>query len=422
MDRRTFLNVAAGTGAASALGAGGDSAPRPASKGRRLRGLERPAAIAMWDFSWLLRHHPLGSFEDWDRTLDELCERGYDAIRMDVFPALVAGPGGEPQDCYYFPKNNWKPAMWGNQYSVRVDPRRGLREFLPKCAERGVGVGMSTWFFGPGVGDVEGLDGFVRVWDETLRFIEQLDMLDACLYVDLLNEYPLFHGFSWFTEKLAAVGERGGQEQDEREAHQWSEDMGQYNAAQVSYYRDFMTQAVKRLRARWPDLDFFASMTYNQSAPWRNMDCSEFDALEVHYWANLNGLLPKDTGYWSNIHNLAENDQDFPEVQRGLMTNWRAHKQAITDWLDAELAGVAAKARELGVPCGNTEGWGLINWLDHPALTWDIIKEAGLIGADLGRKHGFLYNCSSNFTHPHFGRLWDDVTWHQEVTSVIRGL
>jgi hypothetical protein len=26
----------------------------------------------MWDFSWLLRHHPCGEFEDWDAVLDGL--------------------------------------------------------------------------------------------------------------------------------------------------------------------------------------------------------------------------------------------------------------------------------------------------------------------------------------------------------------
>ena len=47
--------------------------------------LEKPLAIAMWDFSWLLRHHRLGSFENWDKVLDELAGRGYNAIRMDCF-------------------------------------------------------------------------------------------------------------------------------------------------------------------------------------------------------------------------------------------------------------------------------------------------------------------------------------------------
>lgn len=31
--------------------------------------LIKPVAIAMWDYSWILRHHRYGSFEIWDRKI-----------------------------------------------------------------------------------------------------------------------------------------------------------------------------------------------------------------------------------------------------------------------------------------------------------------------------------------------------------------
>ena len=71
-------------------------------------------------------------------------------------------------------------------------------------------------------------------------------------------------------------------------------------------------------------------------------------------------------------------------------------------------------------PCGEFEGWGAINWLDHPALTWEVVQQAGEICARLGRKHGYRFNCTSNFTHPQFPRLWRDVAWHRRVTDIIR--
>ena len=85
------------------------------------------------------------------------------------------------------------------------------------------------------------------------------------------------------------------------------------------------------------------------------------------------------------------------------------------------MAEVADLGRRYQKPVGNTEGWGTINWLDHPALTWDIIKEAGEICASLGAKHGYRFNCTSNFTHPQFPRLWNDIAWHQSLTAKIRG-
>jgi hypothetical protein len=374
----------------------------------------------MWDFSWLLRHHPAGEFEDWDAALDGLVERGYNAIRIDVFPHLIATrPDGSIQDEYYFPKGDWKPAMWGNKFSVRVRPREAVIDFLKKCRERGVRVGFSTWFFGPDVDKVEGLEGFVRVWQETLALIEENNLLDTCLYVDLLNEYPLFHGFTWLTKKLDSMKEQPAPA-DDRQAHEWRAKMGKFSQQGWDYYRWFGTEAIRRLKERWPDLDYMLCQTYSGDAPWESMDFSQYNVLDVHYWFILNEKLGAGTGYWENIHGLADNDMRFRDIYTKLRANWDRNKQELTAWMDGNMASIAAKARELGVPCGNTEGWGIINWLDHPDLPWDIIKESAEICATLGRKHGYAFNCTSNFTHPTFPGYWRDVEWHKKVTGIIR--
>lgn len=437
MDRRQFLKTA---GAASGALLGGLTVGGPradaAEQGDkvssnalalpRVTQVKKPVAIAMWDFSWLLRHYATGEFADWSQTLDALVERGYNAVRMDVFPHLVAAnPEGTVVEEFDFPKGDWRPVMWGNQYSTKVRPREALLEFLPKCTERGVHVGMSTWFFGPGAEKVTGLDGFVRVWDETLAFLKDHGVLNNVFYVDLLNEYPMFNGFKWLENELKAIRDKElgaikNPEQRERQAHEWDKNQGQYNPAQQAFYKRFICDAIDRLKVKWPGFDFFACQTRVDSVPWQNMDFSRFAVLDIHSWFVLNGALPTDTGYWENIHGLADNDLKFPEVNAKLKANWDKNKDALVAWMTEFVQSVAAKGRALGVPYGNTEGWGLINWLDHPALDWDIIKEAAEICARLGRANGYTFNCTSNFTHPQFPRLWHDVQWHRKVTSIIR--
>ena len=56
----------------------------------RISNLKKPLAIAMWDYSWILRHHRYGEFEDWNAVLGGLAERGYNAIRIDAMPQFVA--------------------------------------------------------------------------------------------------------------------------------------------------------------------------------------------------------------------------------------------------------------------------------------------------------------------------------------------
>jgi hypothetical protein len=385
--------------------------------------LKKPVAIAMWDFSWLLRHDPGCEFADWDQVLDGLVKRGYNAIRFDAFPHLVGtAPDGRVNETYHFPKSGWKPAMWGNQYSTTANPRRALKEFIPRCLDRGLHLGLSTWFLGPGVERFEGLDSLVRLWDETLGFLKDNDLLHNIYYVDLLNEYPLFNGFSWLRTQMDNDIKSRTEKARTEGAHEWKEKAGDYNnAASRTLYVGFANEALARLQAKWPELDFLISLTNSGSADWRVMAPTKVAALDVHYWFVFNSLLPDKSGYWENIHSLADSDTEFPKVQAALLKNWTAHKPELIEWMDQQLGEVAALGKQHKKPVGNTEGWGTINWLDHPALTWDLIKESAEICARLGRKHGYRFNCTSNFTHPQFPRLWADVKWHQRVTAIIRG-
>ncbi|MFA6563445.1 MAG: cellulase-like family protein [Verrucomicrobiia bacterium] len=393
---------------------------------------KEPAAIAMWDFSWALRHDPGCEFADWDKVLDGLVERGYNAIRFDVFPPLVAtGSDGRVNDSHHFPKSGKKPVMWGNQFPTTLHPRQALKEFIPRCLDRGLLLGLSTWFFGPGndpkrvnqlVENVQGLDGFVRVWDETLRFLKDNDLLHNIYYVDLLNEYPLFSGFKWLRGQMDDDIKVRGEKAKADGVHEWKEKVGNYNnEVSRKFYTGFANDAITRLQVKWPGLDFLFSLTFNGSADWRVMAPTKIAALDAHYWFVMNPLLSAKAGYWENIHKLADSDTEFPKVQEALLKNWTMHKPKLIEWMDQQMAEVAALGRKHNKPIGNTEGWGIINWLDHPALTWSIIKEAAEICAVLGHKHGYRFNCTSNFTHPQFPRLWADVAWHKQMTAKIRG-
>jgi hypothetical protein len=357
----------------------------------------------------LLRHDPTGEFENWDAVLDGLVKRGYNAIRLDAFPALVApDPEGRVILEHQCPKSDWKPVMWGAQYSTTIQPRRALEEFIPRCLDRGLLLGLSTWFFGNGVERIEGVEGFVRIWDQTLGFLKEKDLLHNIYYVDLLNEYPLFHGFSWLTRQLDK--NLKGQEEKARAqgAHEWKTKPGEYkDEASRAFYTGFANRVLERMQAKWPALDFLFSLTYNGSADWPVMAPLPIAALDVHYWFVMNGLLPDQTGYWENIHGVAENDLQFPKVQAALLSNWNKHKTKLIEWMDHKMAEVAEMGRRYHKPVGNTEGWG-------------TIKEAGEICATLGAKHGYRFNCTSNFTHPQFPRLWNDIAWHKRLTAKIR--
>src|SRR5512145_2298206 len=110
MNRRDFMGATAALATGMVLGAAPDGAAQSTKAGALLpvTQVKEPAAIAMWDFSWLLRHHPAGEFWDWSRVLDELVDRGYNAVRIDMFPALVAArPDGTVTEEYFITKKYW---------------------------------------------------------------------------------------------------------------------------------------------------------------------------------------------------------------------------------------------------------------------------------------------------------------------------
>jgi hypothetical protein len=79
----------------------------------------------MWDFSWLERRWPGAGYEDWHRALGELVERGYDAVRIDAYPHLIAANSGATWELI----PAWSTQDWGSP------PRTVCRCSIEMCAE-----------------------------------------------------------------------------------------------------------------------------------------------------------------------------------------------------------------------------------------------------------------------------------------------
>src|ERR1035438_7669131 len=115
MNRRMFLTGAASAimvsrTVARALAAQTTSQPNPVPADIMPAPGKHPRAITMWEFSWIERRWPGAGYEDWDRALDDLRERGYDAVRIDPFPHLLAA---DPHKTWtLWPE--WNTQMWGS--------------------------------------------------------------------------------------------------------------------------------------------------------------------------------------------------------------------------------------------------------------------------------------------------------------------
>ena len=431
MERREFIKSTALAGSAAlalpgTILAGNSNAGIKNQKSHErlpISKIDKPLAIAMWDFSWILRHHKYGEFEDWDKALEGLSERGYNAIRMDAMPQFVAADkNGKISDEFRATKKDWIPALWGNDYAMSFRPREALLEFLPKCKKYGIRVGLASWFLSHG-NNLEILNedgGLQRGWTETLDFLKKNNLLDDnIVYVDLLNEYPDCNGYDWMKSELNKRSDAKKFILNNPNAHlpQNFEPREKDKRLYIKFYNDFANDLIANLKLKFPGIDYFTS--FHTWSGLETLELTNYSALDFHVWFHHNSKIGRLIDSTVNTANI---DRDIRLDFNKLMTFWKENKTEMINWIDVIIGAVAGKAKEYGIVCGNTEGWGPIGWYDHPDLSWEWVKESAEICVGLAKKHTeYKFICSSNFTHPQFKGLWEDVKWHRKITDIIKG-
>lgn len=221
---------------------------------------ETPYAVTMWDFSWLERRYPGGGYEDWDRVLDGLVERGYDAVRIDAYPHLVAA---DPEREWTLPPA-FEASEWGTPDTCRVQVLPALTEFVAACAERDVAVALSSWFREDETdvrGDIETPSDLAAVWVETLDRLDKAGLLDAVAWVDLCNEFPLGAWAPFFNDPD-----------------------GEYRPRDTLEGRRWIRDSIAGVREAYPGQDYTFSETAGPGKEWGRDPTAGMDLVDTHLW------------------------------------------------------------------------------------------------------------------------------------------
>lgn len=355
-----------------------------------------PRAITMWDFSWLERRWPGAGFEDWDLALDELTERGYNAVRIEAYPHLV---GVNPTKEWVLDEV-WNQQDWGSPDRIKVQVQPALNEFIRKCGERDIRVGLSSWYRTDTTHQemtITTPEIMAQRWINTLKTIEDAGLLDNILYVDLCNEWPGNIWAPFFNALYPKV--------------YW----GQWDAPESM---EWMKKAIALVREAYPDLPLVFS-TDSQDL-WRfDNDLSYFDLVEHHIWmANQKqGEFLKAIDY----KNGRFDPQAYKNVQANAERVYREKPDYWNNLLLTQINETAAVAKRIGKPLITTECWGIIDYKDWPMLNWDWVKDLCEMGVKEAAATGqWVGIATSNFCAPQFVGMWRDVEWHRRLTTLIK--
>lgn len=332
-----------------------------------------PLAIAMWDFSWLERRWPGAGYEDPRRAVLELVERGYDAVRIDAYPHLIAVDAEREWELLPC----WTVHDWGSPALNRVRIQPALNDFIAICRELNVHVGLSTWFREDSGGHQHHIptpQAHANIWIKTLQSIEQAGLLKQILYVDLCNEWPMRCWAPFFR------GDAGPQQQD------WRTDASLL----------WMRQAIDHCRQVYPNLDYtfsFASHVLDAG----QTDVSFLDLLEPHLWmtttSDFYARLPYTFDRFSN--------KEYENVVRHAEPLYSADPQHWQSVLRSGIDTLAEWSRQTGKPLVTTECWAIVDYKDWPLLDWGWVKELCAIGTQHAARTGrWTAIATSNFCGP----------------------
>lgn len=341
----------------------------------------------MWDFSWLERRWPGAGYEDWDLALDGLALRGYDAVRIDAYPHLVASNPNATWELIPC----WDTQDWGSPAKNKVQVQPALNQFIRKCGDRKLRVGLSTWFrHDPDqtLMRIQSPEDLGRIWKVTLDSIARDGLLPNILYVDLCNEWPL---------------------------DVWAPFLPKGFKRTSAENTEYMKRAIQVVRSAYPDLDYTFSQT-SEFDEWKQQDVSMFDFMEPHIW------MAQADGYYDAVGYHYERFD--PQGYKNLVDNAKRVYLEKRDHWDRKLVEriemCADWSRASGKPLITTECWSLVDYKDWPLLEWDWPKQLCELGVRTAAGTGrWVAIATSNFTGPQFAGMWRDVEWHRKMTNII---
>lgn len=386
--------------------------------------VRRPTlAMCMLDYHWLTqRGGPQPEYRDFDALLDSVVIRGYNSVRIDAFPHLIAADEhGRLQDEFVIPADT-TGAAWGLNTDATVNPRRDLPIFLTKCAARGIRVTLSTWMYTDRTGRAGRIQSpaqLARIWAETLDLIGQHGLMDIIEFVDVANEFPsvLFTPaiVDHLNQKLT---------NNINQLHGFLLPYDQRQAGAISAY---IYTVINALKKRFPRLPFCVSLVGNGPADhFKFHDLSPMDCIEAHIWLSQNQAFAIPSGL--DLLLLQSTGKPQSSTYNDVIEKWAQSmyyrsQASLLKWLGCTMDSWVTLGNKLKVPVYTAEGWAVMAYpalpdKDPKGANWAWVRDADQRAVVMAKARGWS-GIVTNYVQPQFPP-YQDIAWHQRITELIK--
>ena len=379
--------------------------------------LTRPIKLTMWDWSWLSHRVPGGAFQDWSATLRQARDRGFNTIRFDPLPDLVAG-ADEPAEVTIATHDSAVP--WVRvPASQTVDPIAESVSLGRAAVDQGLRLILSSWGLGRGreedgatiqfgrypdfrrfEDDALELKQYLAGWGEVLDAFREADLLQHVDYVDLNNEIDMV---------VPLVSSRFP-ETDLTSVFDWTPEIG-------ATFQEFTETAVRWCHTNFPEVAATVSCCgpLDVVIPWypENVDLAEW---HVWYhggpsWSERSDALIGKAAL--DAEELAEED-GRQRASEAYETIHAAAGARLRRRQDHYLEALDTWAAAQGLPLVLGEGYAVPWYSDLSKMSWSWIREVSEGAVATVQRLGYEGYTTSNFSEPTFP-LWEDLAWHRRT-------
>jgi len=367
-------------------------------------------------------HYPGGAFEDFDKTTDELLERGFNTIRIDAFPLIIGKLDSLNQEIT-IPGNplfNWGPSDKDRLHA----PVQELISFMEVTKSKNINVILSTW--GTGCSEFPDiLKGYAdrkvfwAAWERTLDILKEKDLLSNVAYVDFDQEFPFFSPFQFEINRLGVI-----QEENKTSSAGAMEDAGKtrsgydrlaWNPAQMEFVHDLMSSTLTHFQKKYPGLRF----TFSLTAFWeevRALKLNLFDVLELHIWMSSSPRFGTRSQFDATVKDRGVHD--YREYMDRINQTMKSVRPMLLKDMHNRLSFAKEWSEEIGAPLVTTESWGPWWHMDHKDLDWKWLYDWCEECMGLASDYGLWGATPWNYSHPYWEN-WKNIGWYQKVNKAF---